>query len=178
MVTAVVASPGTSADVVVELLVSEGTVDIPNNRSMMYVTERLRVTAYNGAGGPFKTSPASYGYVNSSLGTLVSVSKGYDLRSSSGLNPITWGTWSGWVTHDADGKKTVTFTYGFEGEGGTPLGNGSGSHSFTLTEIPRGPRIKIGAIWKNTILYIKSSGIWKIALLYIKSSGIWKITGG
>lgn len=172
-----VAHPGTSADVRIQCNASEGTVDIPNNRSYLYVSLILYVAAYNGAGGPFKLSPASYGYVNSSLGTMVATSKGYDLRSSV-ASSIVWGTWEGWVNHNSDGSMTVTFDYGFNGAGGTPLGNGSGGHSIVLTKIPRGPRIKIGALWKNTILYIKSSGVWKIALAYVKNAGVWKISGG
>lgn len=46
----------------------------------------------------------------------------------------------------------------------------------TLARIPRGPRVKHGGVWRNTVAYVKVSGVWRIALPYVKS-GTWKING-
>lgn len=50
--------------------------------------------------------------------------------------------------------------------------------AISLSRIPRGPRVKDGGVWKNTILYVKDNGTWKIAVPYVKDNGTWKIGGG
>lgn len=153
--------------------------DPANNRSYLSVDLYLEVTAANGAGGPFRTSPAdSNGYVTSSqLGTLINVTQGYDLRPAASLPSIYWGHWEGWVTHDADGTKTVNFSYGFTGGGGTPLGSGSGSDSIVLPALPRGPYVGVAGVAKSTLVYVGVGGVAKQAQMYIGVGGVAKLVG-
>ena len=176
MVDAAVAHPGTSAAVVLRFIRSEGTVDTVNNRSYLYADLYLKVTASNGAGGPFKTSPASSAYLNSSLGALGSWSAGYDLRPASGLPQIHLVHWEGWVAHDADGKKTVTFSFGFSGAGGTPLGSGSGSDSIVLTAISRNlMRVKVAGVQTFHLVYAKINGVMTPVQPAVKDGGTMKL---
>ena len=56
---------------------------------------------------------------------------------------------------------------------------GSGSYSFNdFPDIPRGPRIKVGSTWKNSVAYVKVGSTWKIAIPYVKVGSTWKIGGG
>lgn len=62
-------------------------------------------------------------------------------------------------------------------------GNGAVNESATVSfndfpAIPRGPRVKVAGVWKNTVAYVKVAGVWKIAIPYVKVAGIWKIGGG
>ena len=168
-----VATPGTSADVVFRLSRSEGAVDIPNNSSYLYVDAYLLVTAYNGAGGPYRLSGDSRGYVNSSLGMMIDVTKGYDLRSSV-ASSILWGHWEGWVTHDSNGNRTVTFSFGFTGGGGNPLGNGGpGGDSITLTPIPQSALERYQSGYRKQILERYTGSTWRRQILERWSGTGW-----
>ncbi len=178
MVDVTVGSPGTSADVALRLVRSEGVVDIPNNRSYLYADLYLTVTAANGAGGPFRLSPASSASLGSSLGSLGTWSAGYDLRPASSLPQIHLIHWEGWVNHNADGTRTVSFTFSFTGAGGTPLDHGEGSDSIVLTAIPRNrAMVGVGGVWKQAETYVGINGEWKPALIYAGVSGQWKLAG-
>lgn len=59
-----------------------------------------------------------------------------------------------------------------------PEGTLANSSVFSFPSNPRGPRIKDGGTWKQTVLYIKDGGTWKLAVPYIKDGGTWKIGGG
>lgn len=178
MADAAVATPGTSASVVIRCIASEGTVDVPNNRSYLYVDLYLVVTAYNGANGPFRTSPAdSYGYVDSSVGLMIANTRGYDLRQSV-ASSIHWGSYAGWIPHLPDGTRTVTLNFGFNGGGGTPLGNGSGSMSITLTPIAQASLERYdGSSFKKSILERYDGSGWKRQILERYDGSSWKRQG-
>lgn len=173
-----VASPGTSATTVVRLLSSEGTVDIPNNRSYLYVDCYLGITASNGAAGPFKTSPASSAalYASGSLGGQIGGwSAGYDLRPASSLPFLHLIHYEGWVTHDAQGAASVNLQFDFSGNGGTPLGFGTVSHTQPLTTIPRGALDEyVGGVWDVSALDVYDAGVWKQQALDVYDAGVWK----
>lgn len=175
MADAAVANPGTSASVVVRLTRSETVVDVPNNRSYLVADLTLKVTAANGAGGPVDGNQWSTASLNSSLGSMGTWQGTYDLRPASSFPSLLLIHWEGWVTHDADGTKTVTFTFGFSGQGGTPLGVGSGADSITLTAIPRN-RVKVGVSgsWQLADVYVGINGAWVPARPYVGVSGAWK----
>lgn len=48
----------------------------------------------------------------------------------------------------------------------------------SLVRIPRGPRVKDGTTWRNTILYVKDGNTWRIAIPYVKDVNTWRIGGG
>lgn len=50
--------------------------------------------------------------------------------------------------------------------------------TISLTRIPRGPRVRSGGVWKQTVAYVRVGGVWKIAIPYVRSGGVWKIGGG
>ena len=37
-----------------------------------------------------------------------------------------------------------------------------------------GARVKVGAVWKFAIPYVRDGGVWKIAVPYVNSAGTWK----
>jgi hypothetical protein len=173
-----VATPGTSADVVVRLTRTEGTVDIPNNRSFLTVTLRLVVTAYNGSGGPFNNNNNSRGIVDTDeIGELIDVTKSYDLRSGVSSS-ILWGSWSGWVDHDEDGTKTIHFDYDFIGGNGTPLGNGGGSSTLVLSNIPRyGAEEYDGVAWEDRFAERWDGSAWVLQATEEFDGSTWVIRG-
>lgn len=182
MTDALVARPGTSATVVVRLTSSEGTVDIQNNRSYLYVDGYLGVTAANGAGGPYKLSPASSAalYASGNLsGQIGSWSAGYDLRPASSLPFLHLIHWEGWVAHNADGSASVNLQFDFSGAGGTPLGFGSVSHTQGLSTIPRNRTIVgSGGTWKTGEVYVDINGERKMGQPYVGKDGAWVLLNG
>lgn len=178
MADAAVGTPGTSADYVVRLNRSEGSLDIAGNRSYLSLSLYLVTTAANGAGGAYNLNNWSTAYVNSAeLGSLVAWQGHYDMRPASSLPSLHLGSWEGWVTHNSDGTKTINFTFGFSGQGGTPLSTGDGSDSIVLTPLPRGPKVRIGGAWKQSTAYVRVGGAWKQAVPYTRVGGGWKSPG-
>ena len=178
MVDIAVPNPGTTAAVVLRFIRSEGTVDVPNNRSYLYADLYLAVTAANGSAGPFKSSPASSAGLDSSLGSMGSWSGPYDLRPASALPQLHLIHWEGWVNHGTDGSQSVFFSFTFNGAGGTPLGNAYGEDSIALTRILRGPRVRSGGSWRNSVAYVRTGGTWRTAVPYVRSGGAWRIGAG
>lgn len=177
-----IGTPGTSADVVARLVRSEGLIDVPNNRSYLYADLYLKVTAANGASGPWKASPPSSASLGSSLGSLGTWSGGYDLRPASSLPAQLLIHWEGWVAHDADGKKTVSFTITFTGAGGSPLDHGYGEDSIVLSAIPRNRIIARDdeGDFVTADFHAKVNGVFVPAQLYARETfgGPFKLCGG
>lgn len=178
MADAVVGSPGTSADVVLRLVRSETTVDIPGNRSYLVADLYLKVTAANGAGGPYKLSPPSSASLGSSVGSMGAWSGGYDLRPASALPALHLIHYEGWIPHLPDGTRTVSFTMSFTGAGGTPLDTAYGTDSIVLTPIPRN-RAYVGVDdeWVEAETYVGVNGAWRPALLHAGVDDTWKLVG-
>lgn len=178
MADAAVGTPGTSADYNVRLTRVETTLDAANNRSYLVVDLDLVTIAANGAGGAYNLNPGTTAYVNSAeLGSLIAFSGTYDMRPASSLPVKDLGHWEGWVTHDSDGTKTINFTFGFSGQGGTPLSTGSGADSIVLTPLPRGPKVRVGGAWKDSTAYVRVGGVWKEATPHVRIGGVWKSMG-
>lgn len=103
-----------------------------------------------------------------------------ELAPAGSWSPREVGAWTVAKVHDADGTLPAasrTFTFSIEASGTSGLG-GPTTQSVTLTipRIPRGPRVKSGGTWRNTIAYVKTGGVWKIAIPYVKQ-GTWKVGG-
>jgi len=79
------------------------------------------------------------------------------------------------VTHNDDGTMSVTLDGSIEGG---VLGNSNPSVYLVLDRIPRGPRVKWGSTWRNSVAYVKVGSTWKIAIPYVKWGSSWKIGGG
>lgn len=101
--------------------------------------------------------------------------RGYDFRDYNTLH-VAGGTIN--VTHNADGRKTLSFSFQFTARNGATLGNAAKSDSIALDRIPRGPRVRHSGTWENTVAYVRVGGVWKIAIPYVRQSGTWKIAGG
>jgi hypothetical protein len=81
-----------------------------------------------------------------------------------------------YINHNADGTGSAVLSAYIDTDnspGAVSLGV-----SLTLPRIPRGPRIKQGGQYKNSIAYVKQGGQYKIAIPYVKSGGLYKIGGG
>lgn len=107
---------------------TEGTIDINNNRSICSWSSRIDETTENGT---WSNAAATWSAaVNGS--TVGSGSKTYDFRST---NSVALGSGSVWVTHNADGTKTVAVSAAVGG--GTAIGSASVSGSWAMSTIPR-----------------------------------------
>lgn len=88
-----------------------------------------------------------------------------------------WASGSKTITHDSEGKKTISFSFDYSQSSTayyTP-GNASANGSMKLTDIAlTNANIKIGNVWKAAKSFIKINGVWKKATPYIKVNGSWK----
>ncbi len=112
----------------------------------------------SGSGGPSGVNAPNFSGGSFGLGT------GYVTiyHAASGTAQITAG--ASWDPTGSGGW----FDAGFSGSGGP----------WNLPRIPRGPRVRVAGVWKNTLMYVRVSGVWKIVIPYIKVGGVWKIGGG
>lgn len=111
-------------------MVTEGTVDIDNNRSI--VNANLYVDKQHGSG-----YFSFYGGSPAAISGSVSGSSSwgpYDFRNYTTLHI---GSWSQWVAHNEDGSKVASGSYSASDSADPTIGSASGSWSLTLTTIPR-----------------------------------------
>lgn len=146
-----------------------------------YTTLRLYLRANNGPGG---STGSFFGGAGTQTGIIDGVST-FGVHSGSPFLP------SGFVNGEQrwrDGPFDVNVPHGADGTRGAvtlrmrlQYGSINEDHTVSFNDfprIPRGPRVKDGGVWKNTILYVKDAGVWKIAIPYVKDAGTWKIGGG
>lgn len=79
------------------------------------------------------------------------------------------------VAHNDDGTGSLGFSGGADV---AVFGVANVAGSLTLPRIPRGPRVRYGGQWRNTVAYVRSGGSWRIAIPYVRSGGSWRIGGG
>ncbi|EHR33433.1 hypothetical protein HMPREF9709_01181 [Helcococcus kunzii ATCC 51366] len=93
------------------------------------------VTNFSGGSGAYANQDSSGANFSVIInGKVVSSGKkAYNFNSS---RTKTWASGSLTIPHNADGKKTLSFSFSFTGNNGY-LGNANGSSSMTLTAIPR-----------------------------------------
>lgn len=108
-------------------VVTPGTQEIANNRTLVSWSLRVDETTENGsyAGGSYPWAADVDGWVGSG-------STGYDFRN---YNTLALGSGSKWVGHNADGTKSISVS-AYYGPAST-IGSASVSGSFGLTTIPR-----------------------------------------
>lgn len=108
-------------------VVTPGTQEIANNRTLVSWSLRVDETTENGsyAGGSYPWSASVDGYVGSG-------STGYDFRN---YNSLALGSGAKWVGHNADGTKSIGVSASY-GPAST-IGSASVSGSFALATIPR-----------------------------------------
>ena len=110
-----------------------------------------------------------------SVGQKSMTSTSLSLLTSAQIAPVV-------IPHNTDGTRPDLVIRGFCDAGTNasfvPENTQASTNALTLLRIPRGPRVKDGGIWKNTVLYVKDAGVWKIAIPYVKDNGTWKIGGG
>jgi len=81
------------------------------------------------------------------------------------------------VTHNSDGSKSFNPS-GTLTTNHSSFGSGTASGSYTLPDIPRGPRVRVSGTWQNTVAYVRVSGVWRVAIPYVRTGGVWKVGGG
>jgi hypothetical protein len=79
------------------------------------------------------------------------------------------------ITHNADGTGSCAFNGAANVQ---VMGTASVAGSLPLPRIPRGPLVRYGGTWRNTVAYVRDGGTWKIATPYVRSGGVWKVSGG
>jgi hypothetical protein len=101
-------------------------------------------------------------------------STGFDIATGS---TGTLGSGNFWLGHNSDGtvgNPSLTLSVS---SSNFYVGNGSVSVSESGPRIPRGPRVRHGGAYRNTIAYVKHNGAWRIAIPYVKHNGAWKVAG-
>ena len=99
----------------------------------------------------------------------------FDFRDGADYHNIRLGT-TGWIAHNADGTKTLSFSGRVDDA--HIFGDARASGSIVAPRIPRGPRVRVNGVWRNTVAYVRVGGVWRIAIPYVRQSGTWRVAGG
>jgi hypothetical protein len=143
--------------------------DIAANTSTIAWELRLRHTS--GTPGSWNTTPAPW---TVDIGDQHSSgSSAYDFRSNL-FGVVVLGSGASTVAHNPDGTLTITVAGSFTS---SHIGSSTASGPLELPRIPRGPRVKVGAVWRHTVAYVNVGGSWRIAIPYTNVAGTWR-TGG
>lgn len=103
----------------------------------------------------------------------------FDFRNGSSGGSFTMAEGYVNIPHAMDGTGAFNIYGNISIETPSDYGTAStGSGWKSLPRIPRGPRVKHGGTYRNTILYVKHSGTYRIAIPYVKHAGAYKIGGG
>jgi hypothetical protein len=170
----------TSADI----SANETTVDISDltlwhNSSGMFTNYQLSVylrAEYKLDFDPVIKYKYFFGDANgNSIGNKSMPNNTLSLLTTSQIAPVV-------IPHNIDGTRPDLVIRGFcdapSNESFLPSNTQASTNNLTLPRIPRGPRVKDGNVWKNTVLYVKDNNEWKIAIPYVKDNNVWKIGGG
>lgn len=127
-----VSTPGTSAQIVVEVVLTLVSQNVATNESV--VSWEFRLREYVNA-SPFNNNAGSVGNctVNVPVFSASNLTYNFNLTNET----IVYGSNTVTIAHNADGTKSFTASGSFSGQGGTPLGSGSFSDTVTLPTIPR-----------------------------------------
>ena len=156
-----------------------GSQNIAANTSDVYWRVIVRKTA--GTGFWSAASPTNRGYARfTGTGGYTEVWNvagfAYDFRNGSNSGEWLFAQGVRTITHNADG--TASFEFASEMTL-VSLGTAVASTgSIALPRIPRGPRVRSGGSWRNSVAYVRSGGQWKVAVPYVRSGGSWKVAGG
>ena len=146
--------------------------DIVNNRSLcgaQVIAEEI------GSGWPGWSLDPVQSWSASLTGYSFGGAWTYDYRAG-GLQATYFVNSTYYIQHAADGTGSAYLSAYIDTQnspGAVSLGVG-----LALPRIPRGPRVKDGGVYKNTVAYVKDAGVYKIAIPYIKDAGVYKIGGG
>lgn len=157
-----------SREFYVDLVVTPGTANIPGNYTPVTWSLRARGTGSTA----WSNDPQSWS-VNIG-GSTASGSWIMDFRSTN-LIVVAGNTIN--VPHNADGTRSLTSS-GTLSTNHSYFGSGTASGTMALPRIPRGPRVRSGGTWRNTVAYVRVGGVWKVATPYVRVGGVWKVAGG
>lgn len=127
-----VGTPGSSAQIVVEVVLTLTSQNIATNESVVHWEFRLR--EYVNA-SPFNNNAGSVGNctVNVPVFAASNLTYNFDLTNET----IVYGSGDITIGHNSDGTKSFTSSGSFSGQGGSPLSSGSFSDTVNLPTIPR-----------------------------------------
>lgn len=139
-----IGTPGTSAEVVVETVLTLTSQNVGTNQSVVHWEYRLR--EYVNA-SPFNNNAGSSGSLT--VDSPVWSSGGLTYNFDQTNETIVYASGDVTITHNPDGTKSFTASGSFTGQGGTPLSNGSFSDTVTLPRIVGAPSTPTGvtATW-------------------------------
>jgi hypothetical protein len=172
---AVFPGPGTTADVRLRLDLTPGTGNVALNKTPLAYSAYLYKASSGGT--PFNNNSQTDVVCVINGSTVIDLgSFNYSFASPNNAAGATFGIGSGTidVTHDPDGRKTVTFSLSFNDLPSDVIGDTSLSGSLVLTPIPRGAKVRLAAVWKQALAWIRVLGIWKQAIPWVKTGGVWK----
>lgn len=139
-----IGTPGTSAEVLVETILTLTSQNVATNESVVHWEYRLR--EYVNA-SPFNNNAGSSGSltVNSPVWSSGSLTYNFDGTNET----IVYASGDITIAHNSDGTKSFTASGAFSGQGGTPLSSGSFSDTVTLPTLLGVPSAPTGlaAAW-------------------------------
>lgn len=147
-----------------------------------YTTLQIYLQAINnGSTSSFSNYPGTQYASIDGIGTVGGYGASPFLPSGYATGAQRWfyGGWLVNVVHAADGTMggvTLRMDLSYGPSGATGGSFTAGFYDFP--RIPRGPRVKVAGVWRNTVAYMRVAGIWKIVVPYVKSAGAWKVGGG
>jgi hypothetical protein len=145
----------------------EGTVDPPNNRSIaigdLYVDKNHGDGYYSGYGG----SPAG-------ISGDISGGTSWGPYDFSAYTTLYLGSWSAWVTHNADGTRVASGGFSASDSADPTIGSASGGWAIGLTTIQRDALERFdGSSWKNNYLERFDGSSWKQQVLERYTGSVW-----
>jgi hypothetical protein len=168
------ATTGTSAykaDTWVEYLVVEQS--IPNNQSRIiaYFYTALADGESSGTYDNQSGRDCTELTINGASGTKYT-GQPYNYKVST---PMLLGVFDGWVTHNADGTKTIAIT-GKYTISSPYISGGNLSANIALPAISRGlMRPNISGTFYTGLVYVNVGGTWALGIAYVNSNGTWMI---
>lgn len=109
------------------LIVTEGTIDVPNNRSIANYQLTIQETSENGS-----WTNGSMTWAQNIGGNTLSGSRSYDFRN---YDSLLLASGSYWIPHNSDGSKSISISASVGG--GTTIGSASVSGTLVMDTIPR-----------------------------------------
>lgn len=145
--------------------------DVAANRSTFYGWARIHKDAYSPT---YSNNPSSSWHLTINGATIARADGlAFDFR-----NGTDFQLWAGYFTiqHNPDGLLPGSSLACFANY--ALLGYTEVWQSQYAPRIPRGPRVNVDGVWRNTVAYVHKGDGWQIAIPYVHNGSGWQIGGG
>ena len=160
------------ADTWVEYTIASQSVENNQSRVIAYFYTALASGESSGTYDNQDGGECQYFTVGGASGTIYWNDGPYDYRIST---PMLIAKFDGYITHNADGTKSITIAGSYTTKS-SYISGGTISSNVTLPAIDRGlMRVKVSGTWRTGLVYVRVSGTWRLGQAYCRSGGVWRI---